>query len=126
MPGTTPDTYDQEARSQWNKELMRDVIIGADGAASGSRRFVVCPAAFNAYVAFNARELGTVTTDRRLLDDADELAGLIDVLLGPRDEPVGRSSFGRRDGRSTASRSRRGHAGVGFGRRIRAASRWPR
>jgi hypothetical protein len=81
VPGTTPDTYDQKARSQWNQELMRHVIIGADGAASGSRRFVVCPAAFNAYVAFNARELGTVTADRHLLDDADELAGRIDVLL---------------------------------------------
>ena len=35
---------------------MRDVVIAADGAAMGSNRFVVCPAAFNAYVAFNARE----------------------------------------------------------------------
>ncbi len=35
VPGTTPATYDQEARSQWNQELMRDVIIGEDGAASG-------------------------------------------------------------------------------------------
>ena len=36
VPGTTPDTYDQQARSQWNKDLMRDVIIGSDGAATGS------------------------------------------------------------------------------------------
>ena len=42
---------------------MRDVIIGDDGAASDSGRFVVCPAAFNAYVVFNARELATVTAD---------------------------------------------------------------
>lgn len=81
VPGTTPDTYDQGARSQWNKDLMRDVIIGGDGAATGSHRFVVCPAAFNAYVAFNARELGTVAADRALLLDADELGGLIDELL---------------------------------------------
>jgi hypothetical protein len=80
-PGTTPDTYDQQARSLWNKDLMRDVIIASDGAATGSVRFVVCPAAFNAYVAFNARELGTLTADQALLADADELAGLIDELL---------------------------------------------
>ncbi|HEY5845155.1 MAG TPA: hypothetical protein VIT42_00030 [Microlunatus sp.] len=81
VPGATPATYNQEARSQWNKALMRDVIIGDDGAASGSRRFVVCPAAFNAYVAFNARELAMVTGDPALRRDADELAQLIDELL---------------------------------------------
>ena len=64
---------------------MRDVIIGADGAATGSSRFVVCPAAFNAYVAFNARELGATAADRALLRDADELAGLIDELLWDED-----------------------------------------
>ena len=46
---------------------------------------MVCPAAFNAYVAFNARELGTVTADPALLQDADELAGLIDELLWDED-----------------------------------------
>jgi hypothetical protein len=85
VPGTTPDSYDQEARSQWNKELMRDVVIGGAGAATGSRRFVVCPAAFNAYVAFNARELGAIAADRALLRDADELARLIDELLWDED-----------------------------------------
>ena len=67
VPGATPATYDQQARSRWNADLMRDVIIDAAGAATGSPRFVVCPAAFNAYVAFNARELGTVAHDRTLL-----------------------------------------------------------
>ena len=85
VPGTTPDTYDQSARSQWNKDLMRDVVIGSDGAATGSSRFVVCPAAFNAYVAFNARELGAMVADRALLRDADELARLIDELLWDED-----------------------------------------
>ena len=80
-PGTTPDTYDQQARSQWNKALMRDVVIGADGAATSSSRFVVCPAAFNAYVVFNARELGVAVGDDDLIRDADELAQLIDDLL---------------------------------------------
>ncbi len=81
VPGTTPDTYDQQARSQWNKDLMRDVVIGPDGAAIGSHRFVACPAGFNAYVALNARELGAVTADQAVLNDADELAQLIDDLL---------------------------------------------
>ena len=81
VPGTTRDTYDQAARSRWNTDLMRDVVIGDEGAAVGSDRFLVCPAAFNAYVAFNARELGATVDDPALLRDADELAGLIDELL---------------------------------------------
>ena len=64
---------------------MRDVVIGEDGAAVGSDRFVVCPAAFNAYVAFNARELGATVDDSALLRDADELARLIDELLWDED-----------------------------------------
>ena len=74
VPGTTPATYDQGARSRWNIELMRDVIIDSDGAATGSSRFMVCPAAFNAYAAFNARELGGISADQTLLREADELA----------------------------------------------------
>lgn len=85
VPGATPDSYDQGARSEWNAELMLDVVIGPGGAATGSSRFVVCPAAFNAYVAFNARELGAAAADRALLRDADELAGLIDELLWDED-----------------------------------------
>ena len=85
VPGTTPDTYDQEARSRWNSDLMGAVNIGDDGAATGSHRFLVCPAAFNAYVAFNARELAAVTADRSLLRAADELAQLIDELLWDED-----------------------------------------
>ena len=81
VPGRTADTYDQGARSRWNQDLMREVTIAGDGAASGSRRFVVCPAAFNAYVAFNARELCSVTGDRAMLHEADALSGLIDELL---------------------------------------------
>jgi glycogen debranching enzyme len=61
------------------------VLIDGAGAATGSDRFVVCPAAFNAYVAFNARDLGAVTNDPALLHDADELAELIDELLWDED-----------------------------------------
>jgi hypothetical protein len=85
VPGATPDTYSQQARSRWNVDLMRDVIIGGDGAATGSDQFVVCPAAFNAYVAFNARELGAVAHDPALRQDGDELAELIDELLWDED-----------------------------------------
>jgi predicted NBD/HSP70 family sugar kinase len=80
-PGTNPETYDQHARARWNQDLMRDVVIAADGAAISSSRFVVCPAGFNAYVAFNARELGRAIGDVDLQRDADELAELIDELL---------------------------------------------
>ncbi len=85
VPGTTPASYDQLARSRWNQDLMRDVVIDRDGSATGSGRFVVCPAAFNAYVAFNARELGTVAADQALLREADQLAELIDELLWDED-----------------------------------------
>jgi hypothetical protein len=84
-PGATPDTYSQEARSQWNKKLIRHVIIDGNGAATGSDRFVVCPAGFNAYVAFNARELGAVADDPTLTQDGDELAALIEELLWDED-----------------------------------------
>ena len=86
--------------------------------AVGSDRFVVCPAAFNAYVAFNARELGLVAGDRICCAEADELAELIDELLWDEvDEPVGGPS-GRRRGRPLASDPdlRRSHAVAGVGR----------
>jgi glycogen debranching enzyme len=60
---------------------MHDVVVGADGAATGSERFVVCPAGFNAYVAFNCRELSAVTGDHQLRQDGDDLAQLVDDLL---------------------------------------------
>lgn len=79
--GGGPLTYDRRARTAWNKELMSDVTFAADGAAVWSKRFVVCSAAFNAYVAYNLAELATVTGDTDLRVAADEVAAAMDRHL---------------------------------------------
>ena len=86
VPGTTPDSYDQEARSQWNKDLMRDVVIGPDGAATGSSSVRGLPGRRSTPTWRST--LGSwapCSADRSLLRDADELAGLIDELLWDED-----------------------------------------
>jgi hypothetical protein len=85
-PGRTPQDYDRAARTAWNKALMADVTFAHDGAATWSSRFVAAPAGFNAYVAFNLRELGETTGDAELLSWADELAAAADRhLWSPRE-----------------------------------------
>jgi hypothetical protein len=85
-PGRTPDDYDRAARTAWNKALMADVTFADDGAGTWSSRFVAAPAGFNAYVAFNLRELGDATGDVELLGWADELAAAVDERLwSPRE-----------------------------------------
>ena len=85
-PGRTPDDYDRAARTAWNKALMTDVTFADDGAGTWSSRFVAAPAGFNAYVAFNLRELGDATGDVELLGWADELAAAVDARLwSPRE-----------------------------------------
>jgi glycogen debranching enzyme len=71
----------QTGRSGWNKELLHACELDADGAAIWSSRFVAAPAGFNAYVAWNMRELAAVTGDAGLLDRATELADVIDQQL---------------------------------------------
>ncbi len=80
-PGRTRADYVQKVRSGWNKELLHACEFDADGAAVWSSRFVAAPAGFNAYVAWNARELAAVTGDAALRGRADELAALIDEHL---------------------------------------------
>ena len=80
-PGRTPADYDRAARTAWNKELMSDVTFAPDGAAVWSSRFVACPAGFNAYTAFNLRELGDALDDDELRGWADELASAVDEQL---------------------------------------------
>ncbi|MEP6650738.1 MAG: hypothetical protein ABJA74_12650 [Lapillicoccus sp.] len=93
-PGRTPADYDRAARTAWNKAVMDDVTFADDGAAIWSSRFVACPAGFNAYVAFNLRELGEATQNAELLGWARELATAVDeTLWSPaegmwRDRPV--------------------------------------
>jgi len=85
-PGRTPEDYDRAARTAWNKALMADVTFAEDGAATWSSRFAAAPAGFNAYVAFNLRELGETTGDAELLGWAAELAAAVDERLwSPRE-----------------------------------------
>jgi glycogen debranching enzyme len=85
-PGRTKDGYSRPARTAWNKERMNDVSFAADGAAEWSTSFVACPAAFNAYTAFNFRELAAVTGDGTLEARADELADAMDARLWDEEE----------------------------------------
>ena len=84
---------------RWNikkRELVRSLEL-RDGAACGNRHFDVCSAGFSALVAFNARELGTLTADGDLLASSAALAAALErrwvqsrrtwgdlVLAGPR------------------------------------------
>lgn len=85
-PGGDARTYDRAARTAWNKALVGDLTYASDGAALWSDRFVVCPAAFNAYVALNLRELAAVTGEGDLHTAASEIADAMDVhLWSPRE-----------------------------------------
>jgi hypothetical protein len=80
-PGRTSDGYSRSARTAWNKERMAEVSFSADGAACWSASFVACPAAFNAYTAFNLRELAAITGDPELETRAAALAEAMDEQL---------------------------------------------
>lgn len=80
-PGRTPADWSRPARTAWNKQLVRAVTFGDDGAATWSRTFVTCPAGFNAYVAFNFAELAAVNGDAELIQRAEQLADAIDEHL---------------------------------------------
>lgn len=80
-PGTTPADYDRASRTAWNKARMHDVSYHDDGAAAWSSTFVACPAGFNAYMAFNLAELGSVLGDAALVERADRIAAAMDEHL---------------------------------------------
>ncbi|MPV36109.1 MGH1-like glycoside hydrolase domain-containing protein [Georgenia subflava] len=87
-PGRTPADYDRAARTAWNKDRMHDVSFGPDGAARWSTAFVSCPAAFNAYVAFNTAELAALLDDAELAERAAVLAEAIDRHLWDPEEQL--------------------------------------
>lgn len=87
-PGRTKDGYSRPARTAWNKDRMKEVTFSEDGAANWSTSFVACPAAFNAYTAFNMRELASVTGDQELADRADALAAAMDGHLWDEGEQL--------------------------------------
>ncbi len=80
-PGATRDDYDQAARTAWNKSRMNDVTFHDDGAAAWSSTFVACPAAFNAYVAFNIAELAQVLDDPTMAERARRISAAMDEHL---------------------------------------------
>jgi hypothetical protein len=87
-PGRTPANYSRPARTAWNKAKVHDVVFAEDGSAAWSSSFVVCPAAFNAYVAFNLAELADLLDDAELATRSTELAAAIDEHLWDRDQQL--------------------------------------
>jgi hypothetical protein len=87
-PGRTKEGYDRPARTAWNKERMNEVSFAEDGSAAWSTSFVACPAAFNAYTAFNLRELAAVTGDGELEARAGQLAEAMDAVLWDEEEQL--------------------------------------
>lgn len=87
-PGRTPDDYSRPARTAWNKARVHDIAFATDGSARWSSSFVVCPAAFNAYVAFNLAELADVLGDAELEARAEQLSEAIDTHLWDEGEQL--------------------------------------
>lgn len=87
-PGRTKEGYSRPARTAWNKERMKEIFFDDDGSAKWSASFVACPAAFNAYTAFNLRELAAVTGDAELDARATELAAAMDEHLWDNQEQL--------------------------------------
>ncbi len=76
--------FDRTRWMQVKLGLVRSLEVSAAGSAVANASFTVHPASFNALVAFNARELVTVTGDRDLAGFADELAGELGELWDPQ------------------------------------------
>ena len=72
-----PEPWDRSAWAARKSQLVRDLVV-VDGEAVASRTFDVCPAGFNALVAFNALELASVTGDGRLRAAAGEVVDALD------------------------------------------------
>jgi hypothetical protein len=87
-PGRTALDYDQAARTAWNKQRMDDLTFHDDGAAAWSSTFVVAPAAFNAYAAFNMAELAHLLDDPELARRAASLADAMDVHLWDEEQQL--------------------------------------
>jgi hypothetical protein len=69
----------------WNRRQWADTKIAlvrrlnvVNGEAVANPDFAVCPASFNALVAWNARQLGAALHDRKLLEVASELSTALD------------------------------------------------
>ncbi len=87
-PGRTALDYDRAARTAWNKQRMGDLTFHDDGAAAWSSTFVVAPAAFNAYAAFNMAELAHLLDDPELARRAARLADAMDEHLWDEEQQL--------------------------------------
>ncbi len=67
--------FDQQRWRTLKNRLVSTIETGPDGEAIANPAFEVAPASFNALVAFNARELVSVTGDAALAAASDELVG---------------------------------------------------
>jgi hypothetical protein len=85
---------------------MSDVTFDPDGAAIWSSRFVACPAGFNAYVAFNLRELGEAIEDAELMTWASDLASAADEHLWSSEDGMWRAIGSCPDQRRSHGRPR--------------------
>ena len=74
-----PDPWDRRAWAPIKSELVRRLVV-VDDEAVASAAFDVCPAGFNALVAFNAFELATVTGDGELRASAVEVVATLDQV----------------------------------------------
>jgi hypothetical protein len=78
-----PDPWDRVGWRVAKGRLVRAMRV-EDGEAVASPAFDVCPAGFNALVAWNAWQLAAVTGDDRLRRDADDLAAVLDTRWDPQ------------------------------------------
>jgi hypothetical protein len=69
-------------RSAWGARkvaLVRSLEFSRAGSSTANPNFSVVPAGFNALVAFNCRELASVTGDTGLLDESDHIVAAIEA-----------------------------------------------
>ena len=81
-----PGGFEVERWRMVKNRLVSTIETGPDGEALANPVFEVAPAGFNALVAFNARELASVTCDDELAAAAD---GLADALADRWDDQLG-------------------------------------
>jgi hypothetical protein len=77
-----PNGYRRKAWN-WRKYALLRMMRSRKGEGLSNRKFEVCPASFNALVAFNAFELAALTGDAELIRKAE---GIVEALEGAWDE----------------------------------------
>lgn len=78
-----PGGFDRARWLRWKVSSLATLVPSPSGGALANTAFAACPASFNALVAFNCLELGTLANDDRLLDGAAELADGVAAAWSP-------------------------------------------